>query len=342
MGEPEYIKRASEITNWHSNFAERIDIGTMLDDPHKSFLLHPPMLNYGGLPMGLIKQIMIIVILGTMFLGIAAVNAQVKAELPQFKSGASVAMGVPVDFNILNQRVGAIYDVVESDDSHIVWKFTGSTGDWAFVFADGRIIVASTVDFNLDAKDTLTKELNDVMDIINTVNAGISTEARNKALDLAVYYASAPEIYHRLKYDFNSDFDFTLVVPDCTVNKARLNVEGRETAGTTWGAAKQFYYVDGTDVLSCRQGNDMTMDSWCTTGDKEITDKIPTGLHKITAKDINNPHTMIIEAITSPMPPKTFVLYGPNYIPWINETGKSLTLDDMNSFITGTAINNTN
>jgi len=140
--------------------------------------------------MGLIRLTMIFAILGTMFLGIAAVNAQVNAELPQFKSGASVMMGVPVDFNILNQRVGAIYYVLESDDSHIVWKLTGTTGDWAFVFSDGRIIVTSTVDFNLDAKDTLTKELNDVMDMLNLVNAGISSEARSNAIDLAVYYAS--------------------------------------------------------------------------------------------------------------------------------------------------------
>jgi len=174
--------------------------------------------------MGLIRLATIFAILGTVFLGIAAVDAQVNASLPQFKSGASVMMGVPVDFNILNQRVGAIYEVVESNDSHIVWKFTGTTGDWAFVFADGRIIVASAVDFDLAAKDTLYGELNDVMDMLNVVSQGITAEARNNALESAIYYASEPEIYHKIKYEFNSNFDLKLVVPDCTIEKARLSI----------------------------------------------------------------------------------------------------------------------
>ena len=62
----------------------------------------------------MIKWTTTIVIVLFVFLGIAAVDAQVHATLPQFKSGASVMMGLPVDSKILNQRVGAIYDVVES------------------------------------------------------------------------------------------------------------------------------------------------------------------------------------------------------------------------------------
>jgi hypothetical protein len=285
--------------------------------------------------MGLIKQAIIAAILGTMFLGIAAANAQVNTELPQFKSGASVMIDVPVDFNTLNQRVSAIYDVVESDDSHIVWKFTGSTGDWAFVFADGRIVVASMVDFDLAAKDMLTKELNDVMDMLNAVIAGIvSTDARNNALDSAVYYASEPEIYHRLRYDFNSNFDFTLVVPSTSINKARLTVIGGDDSGNNGG---QMYSIDDVVIANCDPHCGGC--GGCNLDPVEITDKIPTGLHKISANYINYGHTMVLEALTTPKPPKKFVLYGPNYIPWINETGKSLTLDDMNSLITGDAIN---
>lgn len=39
--------------------------------------------------MSLIRRAMIFAILGTMFLGIAAINAQVDAELPQFKSAGT-------------------------------------------------------------------------------------------------------------------------------------------------------------------------------------------------------------------------------------------------------------
>jgi hypothetical protein len=288
-----------------------------------------------GLPMDLIRQALIVAVLGTMFLGIAAVNAQVSVELPQFKSGASVMMGVPVDFNVLSQRVGTIYDVVESDDSHIVWKFTGTTGNWAFVFADGRIVVASTVDFNLDAKDTLTKELSDVMDMLNAVFAGIiSDEARNNALDSAVYYASEPEIYHRLKYDFKSSFDdFTLVVPDWTSKKARFTVTGGDNRPECYGDINQLYLIDDNEVTSCNKN--CCGRCYCEVQAADITDKISVGSHKISAKYINDPHMMIIEVVTSPLPPRTLVLYGPGYNPWINETGKSMTIDDMNLLVAG-------
>ncbi len=282
--------------------------------------------------MSLFRGDVIVALLGLMVcLGIAAVNAQVNTELPQFRSGASVMMGVPVDFNILNQRVGAIYDVVESDDSHIVWKFTGTTGDWAFVFADGRIVVASTVEFDLAAKDMLTKELNDVMDMLNSVFAGIiSTEARDNALGLAVYYASEPEIYHRLKYDFDSTFkDFTLVVPNWTMTVARLTITGKDRY-THPKKYNQYYSIDEQEVASCGDTYDP-----CEVSSVDITENIPVGLHKIDSFNIEDQHSMIFEAITSPLPSKTLVLYGPGYEPWINETGKSMTIDDMNLLIAG-------
>jgi hypothetical protein len=71
----------------------------------QSSLLVPSISCRGGLSMGLIRLATIFAILGTVFLGIATIDAQVNASIPQFKSGASVMMGVPVDFNILNQRV---------------------------------------------------------------------------------------------------------------------------------------------------------------------------------------------------------------------------------------------
>lgn len=265
----------------------------------------------------MIKWTITIAVVLFVFLGIAAVDAQVHATLPQLKSGASVNIGVPVDFKILDQRVSAIYDLVESDESHIVWKFTGSTGDWAFVFADGRIVIANTVDFNLATKDALDKELNDVIDMLNVVSPGLVTaDARNNALESAIYYASEQEIYHRIKYTFNSNFDFKLVVPDCTIKQARLSVSGNDGNG-------QAYFIDGKEVVSCHT---TYTNQDCGVSPTEITDKIPTGIHSITAGSIQWQHTMILEVITATMPPKNFVLYGPNYQPWINETSKSMNL----------------
>lgn len=293
--------------------------------------------------MSLIRMATIFTILGTLSLGIAVINAQVTSELPHFKSGASVMMGVPVDFNILNQRVGAIYEVVESDDTHIVWKFTGTTSDWAFVLQDGRIAVASTVDFDFAAKDTLTKELNDIMDMLNAVNVGIvSAEARGNALDLALYYATEPEIYHRLKFDFDKNYDLTLVVPDCVVENARFVINGCDSGkcGAYGIGNGQYYYMDDQEIASCESGG-CSGDCCDVSSPVEITDKTLPGMHKVSCKNIDNSHSLLIEALTSSMPSRNFVLYGPNYIPWINETGRSMTLDDMNSLLLGFAINTT-
>jgi hypothetical protein len=296
----------------------------------QSSLPVPSINGRGGLSMGLIRLSTIFVVLGTMFLGIAA-NAQVNATLPQFKSGASVMMGVPVDFDILNQRVGAIYEVVESNDSHIVWKFTGSTSDWAFVFADGRIVVASTVEFNLAAKDTLAEELNDAMDMINLVGGGITDEARNNALDSAIYYSSEAGIYHRLKHSYGGNFVLTLVVPESRIENARmieLPLSREDSSGTHW-------FIDNNELEWGSWGHDER--GWFF----DITDKIPWGMHTISTTSIDVPNTGIIEVITSSRPSKNFVMYGPDYNPWINETGKSMTLDDLNLLITGISINST-
>ena len=277
-------------------------------------------------------------VLAALFLGISVANAQAVVDLPEFKSGASLMLGIPVDFSILNQRVSAIYDIVESDDSHVVWKFTGSTGDWAFVFADGRIVVASTVNFDLAMKDTLLKELNDVMDLLSIVNPGaISDSVENEALEGAIYYAEDSNIYHSIKHYFDSNFDFTLVVPECTIKDARLTVWGSDdkkypNAGylVSTEEAGQYYYIDDIEITSC-----YVKTGTCDVPVKDITNAIPTGLHNIKASSINNKHTMAIEIITSPMPPKDFILYGPNYQPWINETSESKDLEALRKIIAG-------
>ena len=274
------------------------------------------------------KWTMAIVIVLFVFLGTAIVDAQVHATLPQFKSGASVNIGVPVDFGVLYQRVNEINDVIEHDNSHIVWKFTGTTGDLAMVFADGRVIVGSSVDFDLDAKDKLENELTDILNTLNTVGGGISDDAKTRAIDSAVYYAQEAATYHRLKYVFNSDFKFNLNVPNCTIKKARLlilgdeGIDGLVTSG-------QYYYLDGKSLTGCDIGfgNDL-----CSIPQMDITDKIPYGVHPISSSKVDQSHTMFIEAITTPT--KNFVLYNDDKSVWIRETTKSLSLDDLSKLIT--------
>jgi hypothetical protein len=277
--------------------------------------------------MGLISRVMIFAILGTMFLGIVAVNAQPNTELPQFKSGASVMMGVPVDFNILNQRVDMIYEVVESNDSHIVWKFTGTTGDWAFVFADGRVIAASTVELDLATRDTLSKELVAIIDILNAVGGGISVDARTRAIDYAIYYASEAGIYHRIKYPFKQNFDLLLTVPASTVENGRLTISGTDSNGCS-GGGDHHYFLDGKEVTGCSSCG------YCSAPSVEIADKILPGVHSISSSSIDNGHIMYIEAITSPIT-KNFVLYSSDYSIWINETTQSMDLQALQKILNG-------
>ena len=138
-----------------------------------------------------------------------------------FRSGASAEIGVPVDFNILYQRANTIYDIVEHDDRHVIWTFTGTTGDRAFVFADGRIAVASAVEFDLAAKDTLERELNYIIDMLNVVGGGVSSGARASAIDSAVYYSQEESIYHRIKHSFSNDFSYYLTVPSSSIKEGR-------------------------------------------------------------------------------------------------------------------------
>ena len=75
------------------------------------------------------------IILGAVFFSTAiAGDTSAATTMPEFRCGVSTDLGVAVDFDVLSSRANAIYDVIESDDTHIIWKFTGTTGDWAFVY----------------------------------------------------------------------------------------------------------------------------------------------------------------------------------------------------------------
>jgi len=237
-----------------------------------------------------------------------------------FKSGISVESD-RVSSEVINkfyESLSRSHDIVEHDDNHVVWIFT-NTGDWGYVFADGRMFVASTSELSLYKKDVLEDTLRD--DILSRLVAyGYEmTGSPDSKMEYASYYAKDVGIYHRIKYDFSGNFDMYLEVPHCTVEEARLKVVGYEWSGYD-------YIIDGKYVASSiYSGETFTVD---------ITKDIPTGRHDVSGKHISNSHTMLIEAITSPiLLPKQFVLHNdPNTIEIIELT-KSLDLIALETFL---------
>jgi hypothetical protein len=161
------------------------------------------------------------------------------------------------------------------------------------------------------------------MDIIEATGANVSDYNRSTALNAAEYYAKDAGIYHQIKYSFGGDFDLTLVVPDCTVKEARLAVTGNELDYFA-GVADQEYYIDGDYVTGC-EFHDFPWDGWCTAEDANITEKIWPGDRRISARKISDPHTMIIEVITTAQPQKEFFLYSDDLTSvWTGATSNAL------------------
>ena len=236
--------------------------------------------------------------------------------LPDFNSAVSTELGRSADMDTLYQRTDQIYDVMEHDDSHIIWKFTGTTGDYAFVFADGRLAVGSMANFNLQSKDTLEKELNDLIDLIDTV-AGVTQNEREYAVDHSIYYASEAGVYQRIKHTRGA---FKLSVPDCTIKNARVK----------FVFLSDVYYgltINDEQIAKAlgKKNKDKNFD---------ITSNIPSGVHDISYKCGGQP--VYIEAYTTPAT-KKMVLYSDDYKTWVEDTTQSVTLDQLSGFISGDA-----
>ena len=283
--------------------------------------------------MGSIRQIMFAAILGIMFLGIASVSAQVSKEVHQFNSGAAINLGMPVSSNILYQRADMKYEVIKHNDSLVVWKLKDTTGDWVYVSADGKILVASTAKFNFASKDNLISEISDAINFIKLIGLQISDESKTNALEGADFYASNSGIYHRLKYDFKGSRDVYLVVPNTTIESARFTIKG-----TSWYTGYgtdtnvdhgQEYYIDDQGITSC--GKQSAYEGYCGVPQVDITDKLMEGTHKITASLVHKDEqlTMIIEIITGSKPNKPFILHCPDFSCWINETSNSFDLQAL-------------
>jgi hypothetical protein len=254
-------------------------------------------------------------VLALLFLGLMSTGTA-SAQGTEFRSGASIVTSVPVNFNVLAQRAAAIYDVVEGDDKHLIWKFAGPTGDLAFIFADGRVVVGSTAKLSLIDKDTLEEELKIAFDLIKSVSGKISKDEKTSPLDNATYYADNAE-YHGVEYDHcqwfidgkmqcrYGSFTAQLAIPNGQIMEARMQNISNNRGDD--------FYLD-----------EIELSDW-SDGKTNITGKLSPGLHSISIKTGKDRWvTMSVDAITSQLPPeKKFVLHSEDFSLWINETTTS-------------------
>lgn len=273
-------------------------------------------------------------------------------EMPQFKSGLSTKAGVDVDFDALYSKANAIYDVVEHDNSHIIWKFSQTTGDWAFANKDGNLIIASKAGFNLAVKDVLGKEYSDMISTMKAAGGTIS------GADPIIFYMEDDRIFRMINYNFDKDFKLYLSVPNCTVSQTRLSVSGGDWAelyslGAGVKTNGQWYKIDGKWVSGCDLGysDEKTSGTSCgsaygvinyglsgyvTVSPVDVTNYISPGLHTIEAASIANEHTMTIDTITTPTD-KPIVLYSEDKTVWVEDIKRSKSLNDLYSLIQPTS-----
>jgi hypothetical protein len=249
-------------------------------------------------------------------------------------SGASISIEVKklIDFKKLAEFVDKQgYDVLEQDDAHAIWIFNGSTENVAFVYNDGTTIIASQDEFDLKTKEKLMDDLLRIMLNLRFSGNDIPDNEMGAALEATEFYTEEDGIYHVLRYDFNNDFDLTLSVPLSDIKEANLKILGEDCCQDALCLQKaQKYYIDGQLISECGS----YLDKCCNVGVVDITDKIPSGDHIISAKSIdeNKKHALIIEAVTSSKPPHMFLLKE-NERPAAYETTTSMNLSALEELI---------
>ena len=274
--------------------------------------------------MGFIK--LSIIISGIVLLGIAAVTAQV----PEFKSGASTSIDHPVNLDLLYQKAEDFrFDVVKYNETLLVYQLKDTTHNWAYVSGDGKILVASTSDFEFASMDTLKNQSSGIIDLIKTAGVNISDNVRNNALDGIAYYGN----YHSLIYPFSGNCEIYLVVPNCTIEAAQFTVDGSSHYRGECSTCDQGqqYYINGTEIASCSRKSRNSASGYCSVPQANITDMLHEGAFKISSENIDEGEqmTMYIEIVTSTKPEEPFVLHGPNSEPWITEMPNSYDLEAL-------------
>ena len=293
----------------------------------------------------------LIVAIYIVFIGIVFMASAV--ELPQFKSGLSAKVGMDVDMNALYSKADIAYNVIDHNDQHIIWKFSDTTGDWAFVNKDGTLVVASLAEFTTPVIDNLNKELNDIQSVIKLVGGTISDT------NPWIWYPDDKKEFSILSYDFRKDFDLYLKIPNGTINQARLVVSGGDLSACGFIGSfisGQHYFIDGNEVSGCDQepnkcGNFVGIscgehsdvigeESNLKVTPVDITKKIKSGRHNLAAKGIDNQHTMRLDLITSSID-KPIVLYSEDKSTWIEAEKRSKPMSELYALIMPTTTINT-
>lgn len=267
-------------------------------------------------------------------------------DMPNFMSGTGTTIGIDADFNGIYSKANAIYDVIEHDDQHIIWKFAESPRDWVFINKDGILVIASTAEMDLSVKDRYKNEL---VDVISTIEQAGGTVSVNQPV---AYYSGESNVYRVITHDFSSNFEYYLSIPNCTINQARLSISGSDWANYCNDPDNngQHYYIDGKEVsgckiidrdfskvpsgISCGEYHSNTLscsDNWVTVNPVDISSYIVPGLHTISSKSISSKHTLTIE-IVSTESEKPVVLYNKDKTIWVEDT-KSQSLAELYSLI---------
>lgn len=170
--------------------------------------------------------------------------------LPQIPESSNFASAITTNFQAkLNLR--AVFEAIKDSESTLqaiecstnraIFFFPETTGDFAYLYNSGYIMVASQKGLSgIGQKDILQTELFRVVDAIKSVSAGVSDEQIYHIKFHRTFFYGEPEgIYHRVILRGKEDFRWALSVPKCEVKEARtlyiserqaeLRIEGKES-----------------------------------------------------------------------------------------------------------------
>lgn len=279
----------------------------------------------------------IVVCVLCMTLGASAV------DYPEFRSAVSTT-GITANFESVYSQAETlhmVYDIVDHDEKGIVYKYK-DTGNWGILKDDGTVVIASTSAFSLDVKDVLNADLVRAKNLVVASGGNIS--------DAPLVYYVDNSSYRAIVYDFDSNFNLNLYIPECNLTVATLSVTGSDYAETDdWDndiiTPGQHYWLDGNeisgcDAVYCEYSSLMPKGISCApqacqySGNRpyplisvkvvpvDLIGKINPGIHRLAATGIDNRHTMTIEAVTNTTDDE-MLLYNDPYTIVIKETRSS-------------------